>query len=714
MNAMSGEPVTLAEMGFCFRWVAWQTELPKGRDKPTKVPYSPRGDGKALADKPVTWGTRKDAEKRAARLPLPYQVGGIGLELGDLGNGRILAGVDLDTCKDNAGTLALWATEVVARLDSYTETSPSGFGVKVFVLLDAAAAATTFALLGKDRGKQKLGACFKQEGSEHPPAIEFYAGGRFFAVTEQHLPGTPAELRPVPADVVTWLLREAGPALSGAESAYDKTDAAIGAPEHARLRKRELGGRDKSRSALAFRKGCELRRQGKCFDAMVEAMRLDPEIVAWVADKGEVDGQRELRRIWDKAGADAWKDGWQLNDKGTPRCNLANAAHALRHAPELADLLARDDMMRQDMLTRFVPGATVPLGTDLVRPVQDQDVTAVQEWLQKVGLHALSKDTTHQAVQLRASERAYHPVCDWLGGLRWDDKPRLNRWLTDYMGAGATEYTKGIGRMFLIALVARVFKPGCKADYMLVLEGAQGALKSTACGILAGQWFSDALPDLRSGGKDVAQHLNGKWLIEVAGMSALDKAEAATLKAFITRTTERYRPSFGRKEVIEPRQCVFIGTTNKATYLRDETGGRRFWPVKVGDCIDVKALARDRDQLFAEAVCLFRRKEPWWPNRDFEAGHIRPEQDARYEVDAWEEAVADYLAFVANQKEQAKRRTTVLQVAMKGLGFDKPKLGTTDQRRITAVLERLGWVRGSRTKEGRWYVQGRNARGPTE
>jgi predicted P-loop ATPase len=323
--------------------------------------------------------------------------------------------------------------------------------------------------------------------------------------------------------------------------------------------------------------------------------------------------------------------------------------------------------------------------------------------MQENGIRRIGSGTVYDAIRLYAEDRAYHPVRDYLNGLRHDGVPRLDGWLARYLGVEATPYAAAVGRMFLIAMVARIFWPGCKSDYMLVLESSQGESKSMVCGVLGGAWFSDAMPDV-SVGKDASQHLRGKWLIEVSEMHAMGKADTALLKAFITRTTEQYRPSYGRLEVHEPRQCVFIGTTNRDTYLRDETGGRRFWPIKCGN-IDVAALTADRDQLFAEAVKLYQAGEKWWPTKDFERENIRPHQEERYEEDAWQQKIAEWLASIDPQTKLPRPDVTVSEVALNALHMLVGRIGTADQRRIAAVLEKLGWKRGKVTMTRRPWIR---------
>lgn len=372
---------------------------------------------------------------------------------------------------------------------------------------------------------------------------------------------------------------------------------------------------------------------------------------------------------------------------------LANALEMARADPAIRDAFAFDEMARMPMILHAIGAPMDP--NFIVRPVTDTDATFLQEYLQRHGLERLPKAAAQDVIDARASECRYHPVRDYLTNLQWDGKPRVNVWLTTRMGAEFNPYTQAIGEMFLVAMVARILEPGCKADHMLVLEGEQGKLKSTACKVLGGDFYSDSMPDVTVG-KDASQHLRGKWLIEISEMHAMNRAESAQLKAFISRQVERYRPSYGRREVEEPRQCLFIGSTNKAAYLRDETGGRRFWPVKVGR-IDIDGLIEDRDQLFAEAVDLFKLGAMWWPDRDFEQKHIRAEQEARYEADAWEETIKTFL--ITNTK------VTIGQVAKEALGFQVSRIGTADARRIAAVLERLDWVRQPVDSRGnRWWA----------
>ena len=256
------------------RWVVWRYE--RRGDSTTKVPHSPHG-GPAKADDPRTWGTRTEAEERARRL-VNGQGGGIGIELGDLGDGTSFGGIDLDTCRHVDGTFELWALDIIERFASYTEVAPSGTGAKIFFRYETAGLPTIReAMGGPQHGRE-----FKRStGKDHPPAIELHISNRYFTITEQKLDDAPDEITTVETSLLLWLLREAGPAFAGSA----KPDASVA-----------NGGYDESRSGAAYRLAKDMKRAGKTYEEFVEAARTNPETASWCRDKGEAKNQRELRR----------------------------------------------------------------------------------------------------------------------------------------------------------------------------------------------------------------------------------------------------------------------------------------------------------------------------------------------------------------------------------------------------------------------------------
>lgn len=318
-------------------------------------------------------------------------------------------------------------------------------------------------------------------------------------------------------------------------------------------------------------------------------------------------------------------------------------------------------------------------------PLEDHHVAEFRRIMHADRFKAKKGDVQDE-VEAEARRNAFDPLLDYLTGLKWDGKPRLDRWLTTHLGAEANEYTRLVGRRFLIGAVARANAPaiGIKLDSMLVLEGPQGLGKSTAMRYLFGdRFFVDELPDFHS--KDSFIQLQGAWCVEVAELSALTKADVKDVKKFLSRLVDKFRPPYGRNTVQVVRRTVFVGTVNPehGGYLRDQTGNRRFWPVEC-TAIDLAAVLRDRDQLWAEAVHAYRQGERWHLVED-EIGLASVEQDKRREKHPWEAVIADWA------DRHIVRRTTCSAVLAECLKIPADKLIPKHSRDVGACLRALGW-----------------------
>ena len=381
-----------------------------------------------------------------------------------------------------------------------------------------------------------------------------------------------------------------------------------------------------------------------------------------------------------QSGSDAsWEAALLRNDKGRLLANRDNVFLILSSHPDWRGALGFDEFA----------GRTVAVGSNpagICGEVEDIDDLRIGHWLAtEFGLPINNATHIAHGVQMAADLNRFHPVRDYLDRLRWDGVSRLAGWLSRYAGAAECEYVSLVGRFFLIGMVARIFKPGCPMQYMPIFEGEQGRGKSTLLRILGGQWFADT--GLSIGEKDAYIAIQGVWLYEVAELDSFNKKDATAIKSFVTSQFDKFREPYGRRDVMRPRQVVFAGTTNQHEYFKDTTGNRRFWPVTVGE-IDLEALAEDRDQLFAEAVALFKAGKRWYPTRDEEARLFVPQQRDRELSDPRLEAIVQWLETPNNFHRKRFTSMEILEGA-----WDIPP-GRADRSVTTAfgmAMRKLGW-----------------------
>ncbi len=357
----------------------------------------------------------------------------------------------------------------------------------------------------------------------------------------------------------------------------------------------------------------------------------------------------------------------------------------------------------QVRLNEFTGRLSVAIGDGPEHPMEDLDLAAIQIAIQDAtrrpgrpseggergGIPRVYANILDACLQKIGAENAYHPVRDYLDSLQWDGKLRLDRWLSEFMGADDTPYTQAVGRMTLEAAVRRVYEPGCKFDECLVLVGPEGIGKSTVLRRLGEPWFSDSLP-LGADPKETVERTNGVWICESAELIGNTPSKVHEIKAFLSRQEDGpFRAAYARHPTMKKRQFVPIATTNDAVFLHSTTGDRRFWPVKV-HYMDAKGL--DRDQLWAEAACRARLGEP-----------------IRLDTSLWDSAQAQRDQYRADDPWETALRTIVsdsiaLQEIWRLLDVSVSKMSGRDAQRIAAIMAKLGY---ERSREGKQTIYAR-------
>ena len=372
------------------------------------------------------------------------------------------------------------------------------------------------------------------------------------------------------------------------------------------------------------------------YKAMCELASKDDRVKVQICDDRRAEADADFDVVSDEV---RWETQLEYTSKGGVEMTIWNVKTILNNDPKLAGKFALDEL-EQKISVRSKPpwpGGKCP------RIWGETDDSGIRDYLEK-NYKLSSKDKIFDALNLVAQEHAFHPIRDYLDSCEWDGVPRVETLFVDYLGAEDCPYTRAITRKTLAAAVARIYEPGCKFDHVLTLRGKQGIGKSTFIKKLGVKWSSDSVSTLQ--GKESYEQLLGVWLIELSELSALRKFEIETIKMYITKQTDRFRPAYGRRIQEFPRQCVFFATTNSSAILRDSSGNRRWWildtPNKPTKNWGTEFTPDEVKQVWAEAKAIYEAGEPLYLNAEMEEA-ARQVQAMYEEENPKVGIVADYL-----------------------------------------------------------------------
>lgn len=384
-----------------------------------------------------------------------------------------------------------------------------------------------------------------------------------------------------------------------------------------------------------------------------------------------------------------WKKWPSEMDNGKLEPNsLHNILVFMRHKPKYAGLFRYDKFAGRIIL--YKEPFWHSDGQFRIRELWDADISYITASMEKEGLSPTGAKV-HEAINVVARENWIDPPIEYFNSLKWDGVKRNENWLKKYLGAtGPDSYLSAIGTAFTIAIVARQFDPGCKAENMLVLEGTQGLLKSSALRALADvgrgkdreSYFCDTLSFDQLKDKDSVLKMQGKTIIEIPDLAGLDAYEIEDVKARMSIEVDEIRVPYGREMAKFPRRFVWAGSTNETHWLKDQTGNRRFWPVDCGK-IDIESLRNDASQIIAEAVYLYKNKEKWWIGRDDPLWKtVEEQQDMRLLEDIWATPVEKYLD---------SRKFVTINEVLDGIGIKISDQKKGHQKQIIGILKKAGY-----------------------